>query len=200
MSDLIPKRTDEVVLYLDADRHQIDALRKVLTQAVENAANAIVDAAKASPLRIGDAPEPPKLIGDDPNVIAAAGAYDEFVAEAAERGVKVEVTYMGGRKWRGFVAAHPPRKDNEADEEWGFNFLTLGDDVVPPCVTAIGGKALDSAEREAAIDDLSDGDFSRVYSAVLKINTGRGPDPKDSILAKLPKTSPETSESPERLG
>lgn len=185
MSELIPKRTDEVVLYLDEDQHQINALRKALTNAIASAANNTASAQR---------------IGDDDEVAAAAAAYDAFVAEAAERGVKVEITNMPGRKWRAHAANHPPRKDNEDDEEWGFNFLTLGDDVVPPCVTAIGGTPIDGEARVAAIDDLSDGDFSRVYSAVLRLNTGRGPDPKDSILAKLPKTSPETSESPARLG
>lgn len=185
MNDLIPKRTDEVVLYLDEDQHQINALRKALTQALANAAGN----SKA-----------PERIGDDNDVASAAEAYDNFVAEAAARGVKVAVTNMPGRKWRALAAEHPPRKDNDDDEEWGFNFLTLGDAVVPSCVTSVNGKTLDGAEVEAAIDDLSDGDFSRVYSAVLRLNTGRGPDPKDSILAKLPRTSSETSESPARLG
>lgn len=181
MSDLIPKRTDEVVLYLDADQHQINALRKGIETAIANSSA-------------------PARLGDDSEVTAAAEAYDAFVTEAAARGVKVEVSSMAGRKWRAMAAEHPPRKGVEADEEWGFNFLTLGDDVVPPCVTAIGGKKLAEAELVNAIDELSDGDFSRVFSAVLRLNTGRGPDPKGSISAMLPRTSSETSESPERLG
>jgi hypothetical protein len=51
-----------------------------------------------------------------------------------------------------------------------------------------------------SVDAMSDGDFSRLYSAVVKLNTGRGPDPKASISELLPRTSRETSESPERLG
>lgn len=180
MSDLIPQRTDEVVLYRDEDQREIDRLRK----AVETAASAT-----DSPLRMGD----------DPAVVSAAEAYDEFVTTAVERGVKVVLRFMPGRKWRALVAEHPPRDGNADDEEWGFNFLTLSDSVVPPCVVSIAGKELVGDDLEAAVDSMSDGDFSRVYSRVLRLNTGRGPDPKESISERLRRTSSETSESPERL-
>lgn len=180
MSDLIPQRTDEVVLYLDNDQHEIDRLR----QAVETAATS-----SATPLRLGD----------DDEVLTAATAYDEFVAAAAERGVKVTFKSIG-RRWRAIVADHPPREKNADDEEWGWNVLTFGDAVVPLCIVSIGGQTLDVAGVEAAVDSMSDGDFSRVYWAVVRLNTGRGPDPKASISERLRKTSPETSESPARLG
>lgn len=173
----IPKRTDEVVLYSDADQHQIDALRR----AIETAATS-----SPSPLRLGD----------DDDVVTAATAYDEFVAEAAQRGTKVTLENMPGRKWRALVAEHPPREGNDDDAEWGFNVLTFADACVPPCVTGIDGQPA----TEDDIDSLNDGDFSRVYAAVLRVNTGRGPNPKDSISATLRKTSPETSGSPARLG
>lgn len=181
MSSLIPQRTDEVVLYLDDDQHEIDRLRA----AVESAATS-----SATPLRIGD----------DPEVVTAANAYDEFVTAAAERGTKVVVKAIGGRKWRTLVGEHPAREKNEDDAEWGWNVLTFGDAVVPACVVSIGGQTLTSEQVAAEVDEMTDGDFSRVYAAVVKINTGRGPDPKASISAKLRKTSPETSGSPERLG
>lgn len=180
MSDLIPQRTDEVVLYTDEDQREINRLQKAIESAVQGS---------DAPLRIGD----------DEAVVAAAKAYDDYVASAAERGTVVALRYIPGRKWRALVAAHPPRKDVLADEDWGFNFLTLGDDVVPPCVVSIAGKELSGDALTEALDSLSDGDFSRVYSTVLRLNTGRGPDPKDSILARLRPTSSETSESPERL-
>lgn len=181
MNNLIPQRTDEVVLYTDQDQREINRLLKVIETAVQ-------------------ATDSPRRIGDDEVVVSAAQAYDDFVAAAAERGTKVVLTYIAGRKWRGYVAQHPPRKDNEVDDDWGFNFLTLGDDVVPPCVVSIAGKELEGEALTGALDSLSDGDFSRVYSAVLRLNTGRGPDPKDSISARLRSTSSETSESPARLG
>lgn len=168
------------MLYQDGDQHEIDRLR----QAVETAATS-----SRTPLRLGD----------DDDVRAAAEAFDAFVAEAAERGTKVEVRSIG-RRWRKIVAEHSPREKNTEDEEWGWNVATFGDAIVPLCVVSIGGQTLTPEEIEAAVDDMSDGDFSRVYAAAVKINTGRGPDPKASISGLLPKTSPETSESPARLG
>lgn len=181
MSTQIPQRTDEVVLYQDDDRHEIDRLR----QAVESSA-----ARSRTPLRLGD----------DDDVRAAAEAFDSYVIEAAERGTTVVVKNIGGRQWRSVVAEHPPREKNEDDAEWGYNVLTFGDVVVPLCVVSIGGNPVDKAAAEAAVDEMTDGDFSRVYSAVVRVNTGRGPDPKASISEQLRTTSPEISESPARLG
>lgn len=180
MSDLIPQRTDEVVLYRDEDQRELDRLARELDAAA---------ASSATPLRIGD----------DPDVVAKARAYDDFKAEAAERGIKVALKAMPGRKWRAVVADHPPRKDHESDADWGFNHLTLADAVVPSCIASIGGQTLEGDALGAALDSMSDGDFSRVYAKVLRLNTGQGPDPKDSISDRLRKTSSETSESLERL-
>lgn len=180
MSDLIPQRTDEVVLYRDADQHELERLERALTAAATTS---------SSPLRIGD----------DPSVVEAAKAYDDFKAEAAARGVTVSLRAMPGRKWRAAVAAHPPRENHDADAEWGFNHLALADVVVEPCIVSIGGQSLAGDALTEAVDSMSDGDFSLVYSRVLRLNTGQGPDPKDSISQRLPKSSSETSESPERL-
>lgn len=173
----IPKAFEEVPLYSSEDQHQIDDLRR----AVEKAASA-----SPSPLRLGD----------DINVVSAAEAYDEFVAEAAERSVKARVENIPGHQWRAFVAEHTPRPDNDDDADWGFNFHTLGEAVVPLSVVSIGG----NPPAEGEIADLREGHFAAIYEAVRKVNTGRGPNPKDSISATLRKTSPETSESPARLG
>lgn len=180
MSALIPQRTDEVVLYLDEDQRELDRLAREIETAI---------AKSSSPLRIGD----------DSSVVEAANAFDAFKAVAAERGVTVCLRAMPGRKWREAVAAHPPRENHETDGEWGFNHLTLADDVVPKCIATIGGQVLAGEALADAIDSMSDGDFSRTYSRVLRLNTGQGPDPKDSISQRLPRSSSETSESPERL-
>lgn len=181
MSDsIIPQRTDDVVLYIDADQHELDRLSRALDNAALKS-------------------EAPLRLGDDPAVVAAADEYDAFKAEAATRGVKVELKAMSGRKWRALAADHPPRKDHEADAEWGFNHLTMADVVVAPCTVSIGGQALSGEALEDALDSMSDGDFSKVYSRVLQLNTGQSPDPKDSISQRLRTSSGETSESPERL-
>lgn len=180
MSSLIPQRTDEVVLYQDADQHEIDRLRDSVQKAVESS---------STPLRLGD----------DDTVASRLDALKEFANEAAERGVKVEVKSIG-RKWRNLVAEHPPREKNAEDAEWGWNVATLADAVVPLCIVSIGGQVLEGDALQDEIDAMSDGDFSRVYSAAVRINTGRGPDPTELNSIELRTSSPETSESPARLG
>lgn len=180
MSNLIPQRTDTVVLYQDDDQHEIDRLRDAVQKSVESS---------ATPLRLGD----------DETVSTRLAALKEFANEAAERGVKVEVKSIG-RQWRRLVAEHPPREKNAEDAEWGWNVATLADAVVPLCVVSIGGQTLEGDALQAEIDAMSDGDFSRVYSAAVRINTGRGPDPTELNSIELPTSSPETSESPDRLG
>jgi hypothetical protein len=183
VSGLIPQRTDEVVLYLDEDQRELERLERDLTTA------ATTSATSGSPRRIGD----------DPSVVKAAESYDAYKIQAAERGVTVRLRAMPGRKWRAAVAEHPPRNDHEADAEWGFNHLALADVVVEPCIVSIGGRELAGTELTDAVDSMSDGDFSLVYARVLRLNTGQGPDPKDSISQRLPRSSSETSESAERL-
>lgn len=180
MSAIIPQRTDEVVLYQEDDRREIERLER----AVEASARASL-----TPMRLGD----------DESVKSAAQTYDEFVAAAAARGVVVVVKAMPGRKWRTAVADNPPRKGHDADASWGFNHLALADVVVPECIASIGGQELAGDELADAIDCMSDGDFSRVYGCILRLNTGQGPDPKDSISQQLRQSSSATSESPERL-
>ena len=180
MSTLVPQRTRTIPLYLNEDQHEIDRLRDLVQKAVESS---------ATPLRLGD----------DEAVSTRLAALKAFANEAAERGVKVEVKSIG-RKWRALAAEHPPRPDNEKDAEWGWNEDTFADAVVPLCVVSIGGQTLKGDALQAEIDAMSDGDFSRVYYAARAENTGRGPDPTELNSIELPTSSPETSESPERLG
>lgn len=177
---IVPQHTDEVVLYRDEDQRELARMARALDAAAHKS---------AMPLRLGD----------DEVVVELAREYDAFKQQAAERGIKVLVKHMPGRRWRRLVAEHPPRVDHDGDEAWGFNHLTLADDVVAPCVASIGGMELVGEALEAELDKMSDGDFSKVYAAVLRANTGQGPDPKESISAQLRRTSSETSESPERV-
>lgn len=207
MSSLIPQRTDEVVLYQDDDQREIDRLRAAVEKAAEAATerlNSLRESranarARASTARFGDeaVPEDPlPLIGDDADLAAAANAYDEFVKDAAGRGVRVAVRTIG-RKWRSLAEENPPREKNAADAEWGFNVASFGEAVVPLCVVSIAGQTLSKEEARAEVDELSDGDFQRLLAAAVRLNTGRGPDPKASISEMLPRTTHATSESPD---
>lgn len=195
----IKPRTITAVLFQGDDFDPLDAL-------MADAQRAVTQAASNSPTRIGD----------DNGVQAATTAYNDYLDKAVKRGVKVELHAVGRKVWRDLVAKHPPRETttvgpsvtapdgtvtegektvtvHEADEQWGFNYETLADDLVPACV--------DSAKfDEAFLDGLSDGDWSKLYSAAVRRNTEEGPSPKARISWPAAPTSGEISGSPARLG
>ncbi len=183
MPDLKP-RTTTVVLFQGDD---IDEARKLNT-AVREAA---ILAKTAGPKRIGD---------DTPTLTDAAKAYDAFVAEAAERGVKVEIQAVGRKVWRELLEKHPPRQIDEVeagevskvthpeDAGWGFNFQTLADDLVPASV-------VDKVSfSEAWLDMLSDAEWSQIYRAALQLNRGAAPDPLVSLSSRAGRILDEISE------
>lgn len=194
MSTLTP-RTDEVTLFQGEDFAEEARLSAKVEQAVQSSS-------KASPRRIGgEADEVPEAVAE------AAREYDEFVAEAKERGVTLRLTAVGRKKWREITAAHPPRKgepieyreDGEVvrvehrshpiDSVWGFNYEALGDDLVPAAILGrVEGDALapfSDGEKQDFVDSLNDADFSRVYSAAVRLNTAQGPDPKAPLSELL---------------
>lgn len=193
-SSTLTRRSTVVHIYQGDDLDPLEDLRREVE----------IQAVKAGPTRIGDSE----------SVLTAAAAYDAFLAEASERAVKVTLHAVGRRVWRDLVAKHPPRfteqqviddagnqttetVPNEQDVQWGFNYDTLADDLVPACIESVVG---DSRSTDAFLDDLSDGDWSRLYSAAVVLNQGAGPDPKAQLSSRLIRTSSETSESPKRLG
>lgn len=141
----------------------------------------------------------PKRIGDSPAVMAAADAYDAFVAEAATRGVAVKLQALRRNDWRAMVRKHVAREDNDVDAAWGFNYETMCDDLVPASVI-LGEQFKSLAERDGFLDSLSDADFSSLYSEAVRLNQGAGPDPKVRVSSQLARTGDETSEAPTRLG
>lgn len=173
-------RTTTVTLFQGDDFDREAELRRALEQAAVKSPN-------------------PARLNEDSSVAAAAVAYDEFVAEAAERGVTVTLRALKRNDWREVVSNHPPREDHEGDASWGFNYETLADDLVPLSVQ-IDGQFKDARERDDFLDELSDADFSALYSAAVRLNQTQGPDPKASVSSRLGLTGDATSERPTRLG
>lgn len=185
----LTRPTLDVVLFDGADIGKIEGLLLAVKRA----------AASTASRRLGD-------IGE---LDAATQEYDEAVAEAVPRGVTLKIEALPRRRWRELVAEHPPRPDVKDeggevvesypdDHALGFNFDSMADDLVRACIAE--GQFDSRGERDEFLDDLSDGNFSRLYSAAIRLNQDGGPDPKVRLSSASARTSAETSESPARLG
>lgn len=152
----------------------------------------------------------PRRLGDADPLVESMGDYDTFMEGAVERAVKLKLVALGKTKYREMLSEHPPRMvpdpDPDAedgaevvheDDGDGFNRATLGDDLIPACIAE--GQFDTDAEAAEFIEDLSDGDYSKVFSAALRLNSSLGPDPKARLSSHLEPISNETSPSPERL-
>lgn len=187
MSLKIEREKRSVPLFKPEDRRELDELRMALQNA------ALAD----GPRRINDTDSPAK---------AAAAAHEEFKAKALKRATKVGITALRGQEWRNLLAAHPPRKDVldgegevvesfPQDAEVGFNVDTI---ALPLVLASIDADQFDSdADRAEFVDDLSDPDFSRVFSQCVRVNTEGSEDPKWSASSWLEQTSAAISNSDE---
>lgn len=164
-SGLAP-RMETVVLFQGHDLTEIRRLREAVDSAIAQSTTT--------------------ALGEDP-VGEAAKAHDDFVTQATERAVHVEMTKVGRKVMRDMVAKHPPRDDHERDKVYGFNEETLGDDLVPACIVGP-----EFAKSEAFLDDLSQGEFQRLYAAAFRLNVDASDDPKADLSSRLALTSDAT--------
>lgn len=137
----------------------------------------------------------PRRQGDGNPAQEAAKAHDAFVTEATERAETITLQALPRKQWRELQVKHAAREDNDEDELYGFNFATMGDDLVPASITEP-----DYAKSDEFLDSLSDGQFSRLYSAAVVLNKGGGELPKADVQQRLTQISEETSDSRARLG
>jgi hypothetical protein len=185
----IEREKRSVALFKPEDRRQMAELLEAINTA----------ATEAGPKRIGDTDE-------NSPVHLAAVAYDEFKAKALKRATKVGITALKGKAWRALLTEHLPRKDvlddeGEVVESWpqdaqaGFNVDTM---ALPLVLLSIDADQFEStADLEEFVDDLSDPDFSRIYSEAVRVNTEAGPDPKWSASSWHELTSAVMSRSAE---
>lgn len=177
----IQRRTTTVTLYQGDD---FDTERQLMA-AVEEAA-----------ARAGTGKN--ARLGDDDAVVAAAAAYDEFVAEAAERAEQVVMQDVPRSVYRLVVGKHPPRPDSGVDAQAGFNVDEGGPLLVAKCIAPDEFES--DEDRDEFLDDLNDANFSKLFNAAYDLNRLQGPDPKEPLTPRLSPTSAEKSGRPERLG
>lgn len=195
MSTLKP-RTATIPIYQGDDAERLAELRMAVAIAERQETQA------QGPRRGGD-PAPSE------DVRAAQAAYDAFVDEAAERAVEVVVRAIGRRRFRDLVTAHPPRmvKDSKGEEvvhdddyAYGVNVETFApalltfvdptsvDDDGKPVRTVAKPEFTNSGGlRDFLDDDVTDGDYERIFITAYWINRSPGSDPKE--LRYSPSTS-----------
>ena len=144
-------------------------------------------------------------IGDTTGILDAAAAYDRFITEAEGRAFHITLQALPRRQWRDLLMKHPARGDVEADKANGFNVDTLGDDLVAESVILVQVGAHDPftwsrRDLDGFLDALSDGDFSRLFSAAVRLNTDSAAAPKADLSSRLTQLFTATSKSPASSG
>lgn len=178
------RRKERVPLYTNDDQDRLVELLDAMEAA----------SVEAGPTRLTDAP-----------VQEAALAYDAFLAEATQRADHAAITALKKTDWRELLAAHPPRKpvmeeDGQTvaerfpeDERHGFNAETIAQPLV---LASLDQDQFDSPDGvEPWVDELDDQAFSRIFSAAVRINEGRGPNPNFSASSLIAQTSAAMSRS-----
>ena len=174
-------RTASVVIYQGDDMERLSELRRAAEIARRN-----FEAAKEQPRRIGDD------VGEE-DLREKQAAYDEFVDEAADRAVVVEVTALKRATFRSLMSDHPPREKNEDDEGYGVNLDTFPEPFLRESVTKVevGDGVLSPGETNDLIDSLSEGDYERVFTVAYYLNRAPGADPRDGRYSSAPRSSAE---------
>lgn len=184
MSTLKP-RTATIPIYQGDDSERLAELRMAVAIAERQATQS------TGPRRGGD-PAPSE------DVKAAQAAYDAFVDEAAERAVEVVVRAIGRRRFRDLLAEHPARKvkddkgeevTHEDDAEYEVNaetfppaLLTFAESGEEGVRTIIGPDDVlksPTALRDFLDDDLTEGDYRKIFAVAYWINRTPGSDPKE---------------------
>lgn len=181
MPELKP-RTTTVVIYQGDDLDRLAELRRAVDVARRH------DAESEGARRGGDTLEAP----------VAEAAYDAFVDEAAERAVEVRLEAVGRKVFRNLIAEHPPREvevdgksvPHEDDALYEVNVESFPDALLPLSLRA--PEFASEVERTRFLEDLSDGDFERLFNAAFWLNKAPGGDPKDSRFSAEPLRSNET--------
>lgn len=194
MSD---RRTAEVPIYKGGDLQRLSELR----QAADVADRLHQQAIKSGTLRGGDA-----------GAQAEKAAYDAFVAEAADRAEIVKLRALGRKQWRALLDEHPPRRVprlidgaqtevvHDDDEEFGVNTATFSEALLAyidpnreDMRTIIEPEFPTKAALTDWLDDISGGDFDRLFLTAFTLNGSVGYDPKETVYSPTSPTSSETS-------
>ena len=179
----IKPRTFSIVIYQGDDLERLSDLRR----AAEHASRVAEEAKKSSSGRMGDG-EPEK----EQAAAEAKAAFDAFVEEAAERAMTVSGRAIGRKAFAQLLTEHPPRESkgengpvtHPEDDLYEVDMRSFPDALLTyrsesvQCITdpEFGSKA----ELQRFLDEeLSYGDYDRLFAMAFAINKAPGADPKE---------------------
>lgn len=173
---ILKPRTTSVLIYQGDDLERMADLRRAVEVAERR-----VEMSVGVPRRDGDAV---------PSADVEKAAFNEFVDGAAERAVEVRLTAVGRNRWRDLLAEHAPRtvvvdgKPETVEDDAGFEvntetfplaLLTYNRDGVK----TVTGPDLSAGELRSFLEDeVSEGDFERLWTTAYWLNRAPGEDPR----------------------
>jgi hypothetical protein len=110
--------------------------------------------------------------------------------EMSESTVYVKLQALHRREWRELVAAHPARKDSDADKILGINQDTFFDSLVASCIVE---PELTEEQTSALLDALTSSQFDKLTDAAWGLNRRDVSVPFSSAASQLSQTGGETS-------
>lgn len=172
----VTRRQITVPLFQGDDRYKLEELLAEVQ---------MVAGADAGPRRIGDA---------SAEATEAVERYNTFLREAESRATIVKVEALKRTDWREAKKRHTTTEvDENGVETETIDHEGLADDIVPRCIIE---PILGAVERAAFVDELSDPDFDRIYSAAVIVNMRQGVvNPKELSISDVMRLNEETSSS-----
>lgn len=174
----VKPRTATVLLYQGDDRTRLEELL----------AEVAGEVAKAGPSRVGDGAR-------------AVEAYNAVLPEAESRAVRVVLRALPRSRYREMVDAATETVEQVDVNDDGVkvtrevesvNQVRFADALVPASLLE---PAFDTdGQRQAFLDDLSDADFSALFTEAVRLNQSRGiTNPKALSVSDLMESDAETS-------
>ena len=198
----IERRSTVVPLYQGAYAQRLADLLDE-TMAKQRAAEAAeADEESAGPRRVGQVSLARQLATEAKSL---AKQYDDLLAEAETRTVKVTLWEISYRHWSGLRDEHPPRDDDRRDATFGMNMKTFPSAVLRASLVpsdqsanitdltrlvALGQSILDE------LGDISGMHYAKLEKAAWDMNVEDDALPKFSLVSLLTEASASDSTPP----
>lgn len=112
---------------------------------------------------------PTRLNGTSPEVTRLNNRREKLRKQMAEYTVTLTFRAKPGHEWRRWVSQHPARKDDELDEQLGFNVDALSDSV-RDYVVSINGEPVTDQWWQMIADNAAPGNIWKMTAIVRNLH------------------------------